>query len=59
MPLPIYIVAPPGARTVVLSVENLADPVQRLESVGALGPLDELKTGLVLVDLPHETSPSS
>ena len=50
MPLPIYIEAPPGARPDTLTVENLADSVQRLESVGALGPLDELEAGLVLAD---------
>ena len=50
MPLPIYIVAPPGARTDTLSVEALADSVRRIESVGALGALDLLEPGLILVD---------
>jgi hypothetical protein len=39
MPLPIYIVAPPGARTDTLSSEDLADSVSRIESVEALGDL--------------------
>ena len=50
MPLPIYIVAPAGARTETLSMDELADSVRRLESVGALGSLHEKEPGLVLVD---------
>ena len=50
MPLPIYIVAPPGARTDTLVAENLADLVRRIESVGALGALDVLEPGVILVD---------
>lgn len=50
MPLPIYIVAPPGARTATLAAEDLADSVRRIESVEALGALDALEPGCILVD---------
>ena len=50
MPFPIYFVAPPGARADTLSAEDLRDSVHRLASVEALGVLDDLEPGLVLVD---------
>ena len=57
MPLPIYIVAPPGARTDTLSTEDLADSVCRIESVEALGDLDAREPGLILVDRDSVSEP--
>ena len=50
MPLPIYFVAPPGARAEMLSAEDLRDTVHRLASVEAVGVLNDMEPGLVLVD---------
>jgi hypothetical protein len=50
MPLSVYLVAPPGPRNQLLSSDELAETVHRIESVAPLGALDERNPGLVLVD---------